>query len=265
MLVTPKADVNIRYSPIRNEDAHAFPGRGVRLAGDGLSRHLPRGLTHARPTHDEPAVVRVPEAGPHGPTQHDEPGKVMADAIRAYLDRMKPTGHCPPRKPMTKILWSWLGALLGIYAIGACSPLIAAISGLNGNYVVGSFGAVAVLLYGSPMAEFAQPRNLLLGNVISALVGVAVAIHVPDRNEMAFAGALAVSSSVLLMHLTRSMHPPGGATALIAVIGGDEVRALGYWYVVYPVLCGTVILLCVALVVNNLSSNPKRHYPVYWF
>jgi CBS domain-containing membrane protein len=67
------------------------------------------------------------------------------------------------------------------------------------------------------------------------------------------------------MHLLRSMHPPSGATALIAVVGGESICSLGYWYVVYPVMCGSLILLAVALVVNNLSRNPHRHYPVYWF
>lgn len=165
---------------------------------------------------------------------------------------------------MTKILWSWLGALLGIYAIGLGIPYLAAFSGLDGTYLIGSFGASAVLLYGSPMADFAQPRNLLLGNLVSAVVGITVATYVPST-EMAFAGALAVSSSVLLMHLTRSMHPPGGATAFIATVGGSDIRDLGYWYVLFPVLGGSLVLLAIALFVNNLSRNPKRHYPVYWF
>jgi CBS-domain-containing membrane protein len=70
---------------------------------------------------------------------------------------------------------------------------------------------------------------------------------------------------VLCMHLTRTMHPPGGATALIAVVGGDHLRALGYWYLLFPVLTGSLILLAGALFVNNLSRNPQRHYPVYWY
>ena len=55
------------------------------------------------------------------------------------------------------------------------------------------------------------------------------------------------------------------ATALIAVIGSEPIKSLGYWYVLSPVLTGAVILLLMALIVNNLSSNPRRHYPVYWF
>ena len=66
------------------------------------------------------------------------------------------------------------------------------------------------------------------------------------------------------MHFTRTLHPPGGATALIAVIGGDKIHQLGYAYVFYPVLSGAIIMMLVALLVNNLSTNPKRHFPVYW-
>jgi len=76
--------------------------------------------------------------------------------------------------------------------------------------------------------------------------------------------ALAVSLSIALMYLTRTLHPPAGATALIAVIGGENVHQLGFLYALMPVFLGTVLLLIVALVVNNLSTDPKRHYPVYW-
>jgi len=129
---------------------------------------------------------------------------------------------------------------------------------------MGSFGAAAVLIYGAPMAEFSQPRNLLLGNVLSAIAGVTAAILLPEKHQAASEGAMAVSSAVLLLHLTRSLHPPGGAAALIAVIGGDTIRQLGTLYAVFPVLLGSMILLGVALVVNNLSRHPARHYPTYW-
>jgi len=67
------------------------------------------------------------------------------------------------------------------------------------------------------------------------------------------------------MHFTRTMHPPGGATALIAVIGSQQIHDLGYVLLLSPVLTGSLIMLAIALAVNNLSVNPKRHYPRYWF
>ena len=111
------------------------------------------------------------------------------------------------------------------------------------------------------MADFSQPRNLLGGHIVSAMIGVTVFMLI---KEPALASAAAVSLAIMAMHLTRTLHPPGGATALIAVIGGDKVHALGYTYVLFPVLVGSLIMLLIALLVNNLSTNPKRHYPTYW-
>ncbi|NQV31716.1 MAG: HPP family protein [Phycisphaeraceae bacterium] len=181
--------------------------------------------------------------------------------MKHYFLRMRGTGKCPRRKPITQILWSWVGAFLGIYliaALGRCCELIS----IDSLFLIGSFGASAVLAYGAPLAEFSQPRNLVGGHVISASVGVTVLMLSGEPSILA--SSLAVSLSIVAMHLTRTLHPPGGATALIAVIGGESVRSLGYTYVLCPVLIGALMMLLVALLVNNLSSNPKRHYPVYW-
>jgi CBS domain-containing membrane protein len=66
------------------------------------------------------------------------------------------------------------------------------------------------------------------------------------------------------MHFTRTLHPPGGATALIAVIGSSQIHQLGYMFVLSPIALGALVMLLIALFVNNLSNNPKRHYPRYW-
>ena len=67
------------------------------------------------------------------------------------------------------------------------------------------------------------------------------------------------------MQITRTVHPPGGATALIAVAGGEKITSLGFLYVFCPVLTGTIILVMVALLVNNVSYNQSRSYPHYWW
>jgi len=85
---------------------------------------------------------------------------------------------------------------------------------------------------------------------------------VPD--SMALSGALAVSLAIVGMLITHTTHPPGGATALIAVTGGDAIFNLGFQYIFTPVLIGVLIMLVVALLVNNFSSNEKRHYPQSW-
>lgn len=67
------------------------------------------------------------------------------------------------------------------------------------------------------------------------------------------------------MQITKTLHPPGGATALIATIGSPKIQNLGYFYVLSPVLSGVLILLLVALVFNNLT--PHRRYPMnkHWY
>ncbi len=75
----------------------------------------------------------------------------------------------------------------------------------------------------------------------------------------------AIASAGLVMHITATLHPPGGATALIAVIGVSSVQSLGYQFVVTPVAVGAVAMLLIALLINNLSSDPQRHYPKCWY
>lgn len=155
--------------------------------------------------------------------------------IRNYFKKMKGGEPSPPRKPFSKIAWSWLGAFVGIYLVSIISRYTHA-DLLNSLFLVGSFGATAVLIYGAPQAEFSQPRNLLGGNIISAAIGVSIYKYVPL--DIALLGALAVSLSVVVMHLTRTLHPPGGATALMAVIGSAEVHNTGYLFVLSPVGAG---------------------------
>lgn len=124
-------------------------------------------------------------------------------------------------------------------------------------FLIGSFGASSVLIYGSIQSPLAQPRNLRGGHLISAIVGVTIYKTMPDFIWLR--APLAVSLSIILMQMTKTLHPPGGATALIAVIGSERVKSLGYLYVLSPVLTGSLILLIVALIFNNLTDN--RRYP----
>ena len=94
------------------------------------------------------------------------------------------------------------------------------------------------------------------GHLVSAVIGVTVQKFVPD---VWITAPLAVSISIVMMQVTKTLHPPGGATALIAVTGSAEIKDLGYWYVVSPVLVGSVILLVTALIFNNITS--ERQYP----
>ncbi len=127
--------------------------------------------------------------------------------------------------------------------------------------VIGSFGASAVLIYGAVRSPLAQPRNFLGGHIISAIIGVSFYKLFPD--QMWLASSLAVATAIAVMHATKTLHPPGGATSLIAVIGSSKVHSLGYLYVVVPVGIGACMMLVVALLVNNIPKS--RRYPEFWF
>lgn len=186
---------------------------------------------------------------------------VVPSRVLLYLKKMSGGEKSPPRKPLSKIAWSWLGAFMGIYAISILNTLME-VDTVQNFFLLGSFGASAVLIYGAPQLDFSQPRNFLGGQVISALVGVSVYSYLPF--DLSVLSALSVSLSIVAMHFTRTMHPPGGATALIAVIGGTQVHELSYMLVLSPVLLGAFVMLLIGLLINNFSGNPKRHYPRYW-
>ncbi len=151
--------------------------------------------------------------------------------------------------------WAFLGSFVGIGIIAYLQSLQFTQSDVV--YLIGSFGASSVLVYGVIQSPLAQPRNLIGGHLVSALAGVTVQQFVPDI--LWITAPLAVSLSIVLMQVTKTLHPPGGATALIAVTGSAQIKNLGYLYMVTPVLTGTLILLATAFVFNNVTS--KRHYP----
>jgi CBS-domain-containing membrane protein len=179
--------------------------------------------------------------------------------FRSYIEKFRGGKLTPPRAPNYEVVWSAIGAFLGIFAVYEVGHF-QQFDIDDSLFLVGSFGASAILIYGVPKSPYAQPRNLVLGHTLSAAVGVACALLLGDFP--AIAAALAVSLALTLMHLTRSIHPPGGATALIAVIGSDQIHQMSFWYVLSPIFSGAVIMLIVALLVNNLS--PHRRYPEFW-
>lgn len=152
-------------------------------------------------------------------------------------------------------LWSFAGAFTGIGIIAILQSQV--LTRLENIFLIGSFGASSVLVFGSIQSPLAQPRNLIGGHVISALAGVTVFQVLPDIIWLT--ASLAVALSIVLMQVSKTLHPPGGATALIAVTGSEKIKNLGYMYVISPVLTGAVILLAVALIFNNMTAN--RKYP----
>ncbi len=149
---------------------------------------------------------------------------------------------------------SALAALVGIGLIMLISQYFLDEGSLP--WVVASMGASAVLLFAVPKGPLSQPWSFMAGHLFSAFVGISVAKLISDP---VLASAVAVSLAVFVMYMTRCLHPPGGATALTAVIGGSAITELGYLYMLTPIALNLVVMLSWALIINNLL--PNRFYP----
>ena len=152
-------------------------------------------------------------------------------------------------------LGALLGAMLGLWVAGALTWWG---WGATSPWLATTMGASAVLLFVVPHATLSQPWPLLGGHLISAVIGVSCQRFFPDH---LWTAALAVALAITAMQYLRCVHPPGGATALAAVVGGAEVHALGYGYVYYPVLLNILSILAIALMFNSLFF--WRRYPAY--
>lgn len=171
---------------------------------------------------------------------------------------MRGNSKSPPAVGISEILWSWIGAFVGIGTISYVNVHV--FEKVDLLLIIGSFGASAVLIYGAVKSPLAQPRNLLGGHVLSAVIGVTS--YQLFHGHLWLASALSVATAIAAMHATRTLHPPGGATALIAVIGGEKIHDLGYIYALFPAGGGALIMLVIALLVNNIPKS--RRYPEFW-
>lgn len=177
-----------------------------------------------------------------------------------------------------RIAATWAGHLLGIEltpvshterfisALGGFSAILLLywlerdILGETGAaMLIGSMGASAVLLFAVPHGALSQPWAVLLGHAVSAVIGVAAAKLVPS---VMLASGLAVGMAIGAMHYLRAIHPPGGATALTAVIGGSAVQDLGFMFVLTPVLLNASVMVAAAVAIN--AGFAWRRYPAAW-
>ncbi|MFC6102130.1 HPP family protein [Olivibacter domesticus] len=179
----------------------------------------------------------------------------MKKRIRRHVRRAKYIFYKETLVDAREHFWTFIGSFCGIGLIGLLQSSY--FSSTDNLFLIGSFGASSVLIYGIINSPLAQPRNLIGGHLICALVGVTVNKLIPS--EVWLSSALSVSLSIVMMQITKTLHPPGGATALIANIGSEKIKSLGYLYVLSPVLSGVIILFLVALFFNNRTSH--RSYP----
>lgn len=171
---------------------------------------------------------------------------------------LKFLGICEQSSSHKEKLISGLGAFLGILSVYLISSLF--LDPKTAVYIVPSMGATAVLLFAVPHGPLAQPWNVIGGHLISAAVGVSCALLI---DNILIAASAAVGLSVTAMYYSRCIHPPGGATALAAVIGSTQLQSLGYLYILMPVLLNTFTILGIAFLFNALFD--WRCYPAYFY
>ncbi|CAE7007710.1 hypothetical protein CFE70_001488 [Pyrenophora teres f. teres 0-1] len=159
--------------------------------------------------------------------------------------------------------WSLVGAFCGLAVVAAVFNNTESIQWHHPPALIASFGASAILEYNSIRSPLGQPRNALLGHTFSALIGVSISklfqYHSDYDSIKWIAAAVACGCASAFMLLTNTVHPPGGASAVLAATD-PVITAMG-WYFVGLVMWGTTLMLAVGLIVNNI----QRQFPIYWW
>lgn len=149
---------------------------------------------------------------------------------------------------------SAMAAFVAILLMGYVSSFF--VSGIGLPILVGSMGASAILIFAISHSPLAQPWPLFGGTLLPTIIGVTCWKLIPDT---ILAAALSISLSVLVMQMLRCLHPPGGALAIMPLVGDARVHELGYNFVLQPVALNVMILLALGLLINNML--PGRRYP----
>jgi len=146
------------------------------------------------------------------------------------------------------------GAVVGLLITGVvCRMAFGSVGDLPA--LVAPLGASTVLLFAAPQSPLARPWCCIGGNTISALVGVTVAGMIADP---IIAAAIACGIAIGVMMTLGCLHPPGGAVALTAVLGGPSIQAAGYGFAIWPIGVSSLLLLGAALAFNHLMSRAAK-------
>lgn len=172
----------------------------------------------------------------------------LSSSVRLWPARLNRASHGE------KVI-SAIGGFIGILAVLWISGSV--LDNQGAAMLIASMGASAVLLFAVPHGALSQPWPVVGGNLSSAFIGVSCAQQIADPT---LAAAVAVGLAIMAMYTLRCLHPPGGATALVAVLGGESVQQLDYGFLLTPVLENALVIVAVAVLVN-LPFHWRR-YPV---
>lgn len=168
---------------------------------------------------------------------------------KLYISKMRGRAARPAPLPFQYVFWSWMGAFLGITATSYPAILT------HSSLLIAPFGATCVLIFGAPDSPLAQPRHVIGGHCIATLISLTL-LHL--FGDAWWVMAAAVATSIGVMQLTGTLHPPAGATPLVVIM---TKASWSFFFI--PVLSGALILVTCALLFNNLARD--RSYPKYWF
>ncbi len=170
-------------------------------------------------------------------------------SLRTFFARLWPHPLPVAKK---QIAMASIGAGLGLMITSLTSHWLL---GEVNLWFVAPMGASAVLLFGLPNSPLAQPWSIVGGNLVAGVIGVTTAMYVPYP---ALACGIAACLAIAVMFQLRCLHPPSGAVALTAILGGSGVQQLGYQFILSPVLLNSACLALLAIIFNNLAG---RRYP----
>eukprot|EP01091_Cochliopodium_minus_P000378 TRINITY_DN1035_c0_g1_i2.p1 TRINITY_DN1035_c0_g1~~TRINITY_DN1035_c0_g1_i2.p1 ORF type:complete len:352 (-),score=80.97 TRINITY_DN1035_c0_g1_i2:54-1109(-) len=169
-------------------------------------------------------------------------------------------GSAPWKKTvnLTRLITAFVGCFVAIALLGILDQYNS--ERIDSRFILGSMGAAAVLLYATPDVQFAQPRSMILGNIISSAIGVSFRYAFQGTKYKWLSAALSVSISTIAMILTATINPPAGATAMLAIYGDELIMREGFFYIIISVLVGYSMMVVVALFIDNFLTR----YPKYW-
>ena len=169
--------------------------------------------------------------------------------LRRYFAKMRGAGRAPGRPPFETIAWSGAGGLAAIAAVAGIT--------LASDYplLMAPFGASAVLLFGMHDLPASQPRNVIGGHLLAALLGLILLTLLGDAWWVM---AIGVGGAIALMQLSRTLPPPAGANPIVIALSAAD-----WSFLLAPVLLGALAMVLEALVFNNIPR--ARKYPSYWW
>lgn len=165
------------------------------------------------------------------------------------MKRLSGGGSLPQKPSLSELQRGFFGGFISILGL-------AGLSTLGHPFLMAPFGATCVILFAASAAPFAQPRNVIGGHLVSVFVGLVALFLLGDG---IFSMALAVGLAIASMQYLRVVHPPAGANPLVVIMAGSY----GFDFMIFPVLLGSIFLVGVASIINNLGKDKK--WPVYWY